>query len=114
MAAMTIVRDGRTLSCATSVIANNRGPVVVIEVRTGKLLRGRVGVFPPYWKGAADPVTDEALESEVLRRFAKDEYEFTPSWVVQRYDDMVAEGFDAQALDVKAKATFYVHPETET
>jgi hypothetical protein len=55
----------------------------------------------------------ETLETEVLKRFAKDEYEFTPSSVLQRYEDMVAEGFDANALEVKAKATFYVHPQPE-
>jgi hypothetical protein len=113
VASITITRDGMTHTCSTSLVPNNRGPVVVIEIRTGTLLRGRVGVFPPYWLGAVHSIPGDKLESEVLKRFANDEYEFTPSSVLQRYEDMVAEGFDANALEVKARATFYVHPHPE-
>jgi len=110
MASITVIRDRVPLTCSTTTVPNNRGPVVVVEVRSGTLLRGRVGIFPPYWRGAVRPGTDETLETEVLRRFVEDEYEFTPSSVFQRYEDMLAEGFDAHAIEVKAKATFYVHP----
>jgi hypothetical protein len=116
VASVAITIAGKVCTCTTSLVANNRGPVVVIEVTAEAIRRGRVGIFPPYSAQVPDGLdgaSHEELQQTVLDLFIAEQFEITVPWILDYYDAVAAQSSDEEILEVKSKTTFYVHPKQQ-